>query len=299
MVPSATEIVCALGLEDALVGVTHECDHPPSARAKPVVVESALPQGLDSAGIDAEARAAAREGRSLYRINAALARELRPDVVVTQALCEVCAASRPEVEALVAALGYRPRVVTLTPTTLDEALEDVVRVGDATSRRKEAEALVAELRGRVRAVERAVRGAPRPRVACLEWLAPPMHGGHWVPDMVARAGGVDALAEPGHHARAVTWQGLRDAAPEALFLMPCGFDVARALREGPALLARPELRGLPAVRAGRVYALDANAHFSRPGPRLVDGLEVLAAALHPGLVPQRFPWACAPLAPGG
>lgn len=299
LVPSATEIACALGLEDALVGVTYECDFPPGVRGKPVVVESALPPGLDSAAIDAAVRGAAREGRSLYRVRGELLRELRPDLLLTQALCEVCAASRPDLDQALAALPTRPRVVTLTPTTLPEVLQDILRVGEATGRLKAAEALVAELEARVRGVERAVRGAPRPRVACLEWLQPPMHAGHWVPDMVARAGGLDVLGERGQHARTIAWGQLAEARPDVLVLMPCGFDAARAASEGAALLARPELKGLPAAREGRVFAVDANAHFSRPGPRLVDGLEVLAALLHPGRVPARFPWACAEVAPGG
>lgn len=295
LLPAGTEIACALGLEDELVGVTEECDFPPSARGKPVVVRTTLPQGLGSGAIDAEVRAAKREGRTLYRLDLEKIRELGPDLLVTQALCDVCAASRPELEAILRVLPARPRVVTLTGTTLPGVLGDIVALGEATGRRKEAEALVVELWERVRAVEEAVRGAPRPRVACLEWLEPAMPGGHWVPDMVERAGAHDALAEPGQHSRAVPWHEVAAAEPEVLALAPCGFGLERTLREAGAVLARPELQATPALRSGRVLAFDGSAHFSRPGPRLVDGLEVLASALHPGRARPRFPWAWAPV----
>lgn len=297
LVPAATEMACALGLQDELVGVTFECSWPAEVRGKPVVVESTLPSGLGSAAIDEAVRGFARAGRSLYRVNTRLLRDLRPDVLLTQALCDVCAASRPDLREAMMALDHRPAVVTLSPTTLPEALNDIARVGEATGRAKEAEALMAKLWARVRAVEQAVQGAPRPRVVGLEWLAPPMCCGHWVPDMVARAGGREMLGEVGLHARYIPWGQVAAARPDVLVAMPCGFDAAGAAREAQAVLANPALRDTPAVQAGRVVAVDADAHFSRPGPRLVDGLEVLAALLHPDLVPAGFPWAFAELAP--
>ena len=296
LVPGATEIACALGLQDQLVGVTHECDWPPGVRGKPVVVRSSLPAGLDSGGIDAAVRARAAAGRSLYTIDVAVLRDLAPDVILTQQLCEVCAAARPELEAALASLHAKPAVLTLSPATLADVLDDIVRVGEATGTAVRARALRGALGARVRAVERAVAGEPRPRVAVLEWLDPPMQGGHWVPDMVARAGGEDVLGQPGKHARRLGWAEVAASGAEVLVLAPCGFDVARAAREGAGLLDRPELGTLPAVRGGNVVAMDANAHFSRPGPRLVDGLEALAAALHPRAVADRFPWASVPVA---
>lgn len=297
LVPAATEIACALGLGPDLVGVTFECAWPAEVRGKPVVVEGKLPPGLTGAALDEQVRGFARRGESLYRVRADLLRSLRPDLLLTQQLCDVCAASRPDLEQALAALDPRPAVLTLSPTTLPEVLADIARVGEAAGKREEARRVLAELEARVRAVERAVRGAPRPRVAALEWLAPPMCCGHWVPDLVARAGGREVLGSAGRHARYVSWEEVAGAAPDVLVAMPCGRDAARAAAEAEGLLREPALRGAPAVRRGCVVAVDADAHFSRPGPRLVDGLEVLASLLHPDRVPPRFPWAFAELAP--
>jgi len=281
LLPGATEMVFFTGAGEALVGVTHECDHPPEVRSLPRLTSSGIDhRSMTSAEVDAAVRSVT-DGASLYSLDASLLRRLEPDLVITQGLCEVCAVSPGVVEAAISALPRRPAVLSLNPSSLEEVLSDAVRVGEALGRGREARERVAGLRERLRRVARATAGLPRPRVACLEWLDPPFSAGHWVPEMVELAGGEPLLAAPGEPSRRLGWEEVVGGAPEAVVLMPCGFGVGRTLREAGLLARVPGWEGTPAVREGRVWAVDANAYFSRLGPRLVRGVELLAALLHP------------------
>lgn len=282
LLPAGTEIVAALGALDELVGVTHECDHPPQVSSRPRVTTSAVAAGLPAGAVDAEVRALAAAGTSLFALDERLIAALRPDVVLTQALCDVCAVSETDVRALATRLRPAPRVVTLSGTTLDGVFADVERVAAALDRRREGEALLDDLRARLRHVHETLKAAraPRPRVAVIEWTDPVYAAGHWVPEMVRRAGGSDALAQPGEHSVPRTLEQVAAADPELLIFAPCGYDVGRAAEEGRATLARPAWHWA----AGReAWAVDANAYVSRPGPRLVDGIELFASLMHPGL----------------
>ena len=273
------------GAGDSLVGVTHECDFPTGVERLPKLTSSKIGASLTSAEIDAAVRTLTDSG-SIYALDASLLEELRPDLVITQGLCEVCAVSANVVERAVAGLERRPEVISLDPVSLDDILRDAVRVGEALGRGDEARTKVAASRERIARVEEAVVGLPRPRVGCIEWLDPPFSAGHWVPEMVGIAGGEELFAGPGDPSARLAWDEVFEAAPEALVLMPCGFDARRTVEEAKVL---PELRGwdgLPAVREGRVWAVDANSYFSRPAPRLVEGVEILARLLHPGAFPD-------------
>jgi iron complex transport system substrate-binding protein len=294
LLPSATEIVCALGLAADVVAVTHECDYPPEMRRRPVVVHSLIDSARPSGEIDASVDAALRRGDSLYRIDGNTLASAAPDLVITQDLCEVCALPSGDIDAVLGALPCEPRVLRLHPHTLGDILDDIGAVGAATEREAEARLLVAGLRGRIARVEAAVRGRSRPRVFCMEWLVPPFCGGHWMPEIVSLAGGREVLGRPGEPSVRVEWSEIARAEPEVLVLTLCGFDVARTTREVAAMETRPEWREIPAVRAGRVYATDASSYFSRSGPRIVDGVEILAAILHPEVAvwsPPRASWA--------
>jgi iron complex transport system substrate-binding protein len=281
--PSATEIVFALGLGDQVVGVTHECDHPPAAQRKPVVVHSSVdPATLSSGEIEAAVRASLAGGEGLYRVDPEVLRRADPDLIVTQDLCDVCALPAEAVTAAIASLPRRPHVLSLKPERLSEVLADIRRVGEAAGRGDEAGRLVAELTERVTTVGRlTARVAHRPRVLCIEWFDPIYVGGHWIPEMVNLAGGVDVAGMAGEKSRIVAWEEARAAGPEVIVLIPCGFGPERIARELCLLERLPGWAALPAVRSGRVYLTDASAYFSRPGPRLVDGLEILAHFLHP------------------
>jgi len=285
LLPSATEIVYALGLGDQLVGVTHECDWPPEARAKRVVTSSALQCGATPAEIDRMVRESIGGGAPIYRLDEPAVRELRPDLILSQDLCAVCAVPSGFVDRALAALGCTAQVLSLDPSSLDDVFDCVVRVGEATGTADAARALVGDLRERVAAAERAVSGRPRPRTFALEWADPPFNAGHWVPDMVERAGGEPVLASKGTPSVRIEWDEVAAAAPDVVVFMPCGYDLEAAAREARQLLLHlPHLAGAHAV-----FAADANAYFSRPGPRLVDGVELLASALHPGSVHPRVP----------
>jgi len=278
LVPNATEILFALGAGDDVVGVSHECDFPPEARTRPVLTGSALPSGQAPAEVDAAVSAQLASGESLYTLDEARIAELAPDLVFTQELCPVCAVSTGQVDAAVAPLSACPEVVSLDPKRLEDVLADVLHVGERVGRQAEAGALVDRLRQRLDRVERAAHGRLRPRIVALEWLDPPFLAGHWVPQMIAVAGGRDAFAvAPGEVSRRSSWEEIAAADPDAVVAMPCGFDEAGARRELDALAELPGWRALRAVREGRVAAVDANGCFSRPGPRLVDGVERLAA----------------------
>lgn len=288
LLPAATEWVCALGLEARLVAVTFECDHPPGVEAKPKVVTTTLPGGLSSGDIDAVVREHARRGESLYRIEAETLERLRPDVLVNQTLCDVCAASRPDLDRALGALSYRPRVVTLNGVRLDEVLGDARRLAAELAVSERGEGLVRELRGRLASLRRRLHDALRPRVVLLEWLDPPMACGHWIPDMVAAAGGREVLGIAGRHSRRVTWDEVAAARPDVLVLTPCGYDVETAVRDA-AGAPWDTFASTPAVATGRVYCVDGGAHFSRAGPRLVEGVETLARLLHPDRAPDAHP----------
>jgi len=282
LVPNATEILFALGAGDEVVGVSHECDFPPEARGLPVLTSSALPAGLPPAQVDAAVSEQLAGGSSLYTLDEELLAGLAPDLLFTQELCPVCAVSGGQVEGAVAPLARCPDLVSLDPVRLEDVLADILHVGSRIGRGAAAGELVDRLRGRLAAVERRVRSRPRPTVVALEWLDPPFLGGHWVPQMIAAAGGRDPFAvPPGERSRRSTWEEIAGRDPDWIVAMPCGFDEAGAREQVGRLRDRPVWQDLRAVREGRVAAVDANGCFSRPGPRLVDGVERLAALLHP------------------
>jgi iron complex transport system substrate-binding protein len=280
LVPHATELLFALGLGDEVIAVTHECDHPARALELPRITRDVLPAHLSAVEIDAAVRAHTDNGEAIYELDEQLLAELEPDLIVTQALCPVCAVSYDDVSALAAELPSRPRVIALDPHTIGESLADTRTIAQATGRRDEAITLVASSSRRVDVVRLAVRGAPTPRVLALEWLDPVYVAGHWTPQMIEWAGGVDVLGFPGENSERHAWEILKASAPEIVILMPCGYDAARAREEGLAHTDR-----LASLGARRVVAVDAAAYFSRPGPRLIDGLELLAHILHPDRVP--------------
>jgi len=279
LVPSATEMLFALGLGPDLVAVTHECDYPPAARQLPRVTRDVLPSGLDSAAIDAAVKERTLAGESIYELDAETLQELAPDLIVTQALCSVCAVSYDDVRAITDEISPRPEILSLDPHTIGEVLGDARTLAQATDRKDAAVELIADAAARIDRVRVAVKGARAPRVVALEWLDPPFAAGHWTPQLIAYAGGEDMLGFPGENSEQHTWQAVRAAQPDIVIVMPCGYDAEIAHRE--AEMHRDELASLG---AGEVIAVDASAYFSRPGPRLVDGLELLASILHPELV---------------
>jgi iron complex transport system substrate-binding protein len=281
LLPSATEICCALGLADEIVAVTHECDYPPEIRNRPVVVHPLVDSRVPSGEIDARVEAAVARGEALYRIDSDTLAAARPELLITQDLCHVCALPSMDVDALTCALPPSARILRLHPHSLEDILEEILEVGAATHREGAARRIVGALRARIGRVEAEVRGRLRVRAFCMEWLDPPFCGGHWMPELVDLAGGHEVLGQKGRPSVRVQWAEIVRAAPEVIVLTLCGFDVDRTLREVRGLETTPEWRDLGAVRAGRVYATDASSYFSRSGPRIVDGLEILAAILHP------------------
>lgn len=279
LLPSATEIVCALGLAEHLVGISHDCDWPPEVVGKPVLSQALVDPNAPSHAIDAAVREALHRGTSVYHLDAGQLEALAPDLVLTQELCAVCAPSFHEVRRAARAVRGRPTIVSLEPRGLYDILETVVEVGRRTGRAQEASQLVAELEARIEAVQRLPQPRPRPRVVCLEWLDPLFVAGHWIPEMVAIAGGEDVLGRPGEPSFVVDWEAVQAARPEVVVVMACGFDLERTRREIHLLTRRPGWEGLPAVRSGRVYLTNATAYFNRPGPRIVRGLEILAELL--------------------
>ena len=276
LLPSTTEILFALGAGDDVVGVTFECDTPAEARTRTVVSTSAMPEGLDAAGIDAWVSAALRDGQDLYHLDAGALRGLDADLVVTQDLCAVCAVDVATVDDALAHLGCTADVVTVDPHTLEEVLASVTTLGAATGHDDAARALVAGLRARLHDVATTVSGLPEPRTVLLEWTDPPFAPGHWVPEMVEQAGGRSVLGRAGEKSVRTTWEAVADARPEVVVCAPCGYDLEGATREAIALVERDVLpAGVP------VWAVDADAAYARPGPRLVEGVETLAAILHP------------------
>jgi iron complex transport system substrate-binding protein len=281
LVPSATEMLFALGLGDEIVAVTHECDYPPQALGLPHVTRDLLPSGLSSAQIDATVKQRTLNGESIYALDEAVLHELQPDLILTQALCAVCAVSYDDVRAVAQEIDSRPLVISLDPHTIGEVLGDARTIAQATDAKDAAVDLIRESSARIDRVRLAVRGARRPRVAALEWLDPPFAAGHWTPQMIEYAGAYDTLGFAGEHSLQTTWDEVTAVKPEIVLVIPCGFNAEFAHRE--AEMHRDELA---ALGAGRVVALDASAYFSRPGPRIIDGLELLASVLHPELVPE-------------
>lgn len=281
LVPHATELLFALGLGEEVVAVTHECDYPPRALALPKVTRDVLPAGLSAGEIDAAVRERTLEGEAIYALDHEALEELRPDLIVTQELCPVCAVSYDEVAALAKELPSQPRVIALDPKTLGETLGDVRTLAQATGRRDQGVELVARASGRIDRVRLAVRGRPRVRVAALEWLEPLYVAGHWTPQLIELAGGEDLLGLPGEHSQVLDWEQVAASEPEVVVLMPCGYEARRAREEGLEHGDR-----LASLGARRIVAVNASAYFSRPGPRLIDGLELLGHILHPEQLPQ-------------
>jgi iron complex transport system substrate-binding protein len=283
LLPSATEILCALGLIDSLVAVTHECDYPPEVCEKPWITRSLLRPNMPSGDIDQEVRSQlTADAHSLYTIDRALLAELAPDLIVTQKLCEVCAVAYDEVLDAVASLPKRPEVLNLEPMSLEEVLADILRVGEATGTADRARGLVAALEERIERVTRAVaQSNDRPTVAFLEWIDPLFCGGHWNPQLVELAGGHDPVGRPHQPSVRIEWEQVRAARPDVMVISCCGFDEERTRQDLPILEALPGYADLPCVRNGRIHVVNGSAFFSRPGPRLVDSLEILARFVHP------------------
>ncbi|MFL5898160.1 MAG: cobalamin-binding protein [Solirubrobacterales bacterium] len=279
LVPSATEMIYALGLGGSVVGVTHECDYPSAAAELPQLTATVLPPGLSAEEIDAAVKEVVGEGRALYTLDEERLAELAPDLIVTQAVCEVCAVSYDDVVAVAERLPGRPRVLQQDPSRLGEVLDDVTRLGEAAGAEAGATAVRSALEERLEAVRTAVAAEPRRRVLALEWLDPPFLGGHWIPEMIEIAGGEDVAGPSGQKSPQVAWEDLRGLDPDVVVSMPCGWYLAESRAQALAHAER-----LEALGAARVFAVDGASTFSRPGPRLVDGVELLARLLHPGLV---------------
>jgi iron complex transport system substrate-binding protein len=276
LVPSATEMLFALGLGGDVVAVTHECDHPPAAAELPHLTATVLPEGLSAGEIDAAVKSVVGEGRALYSLDEERLAQLAPELIVTQAICDVCAVSYEDVVEVAARLPSQPHVVQQDPSSLGDVLEDVTRLGAAVGIEDQAHELRGELEGRLAAVRAAVDGAPRPRVIALEWLDPAFVGGHWIPEMVELAGGVDVAGPAGQKSPEVEWEELSGHSADLIVVMPCGMYVEDSRRQAEEHWGRIEALG-----AERVFAVDAASTYSRPGPRLVDGTELLAHLLHP------------------
>jgi iron complex transport system substrate-binding protein len=282
LIASATEIICALGCEEMLVGRSHECDFPASVRRLPACTEPKFNIEGTSREIDRDVKALLRDALSVYRVDADRLAELEPDVIVTQAQCEVCAVSLRDVERAVCAwLKACPKLVSLVPNALADVWTDIERVAEALGVAERGAELISQLQARINAIaEKAKRLPDRPRVACIEWIDPLMSAGNWVPELVELAGGTNLLGQAGKHSPWMTFEQLRAVDPDVIIVLPCGFDIARSRKELPPLTARPEWPALRAVRDGRVFLADGNQYFNRPGPRLVESLEILAELLH-------------------
>lgn len=286
LLPSATEILFAIGAGDRVVGVTHECDHPDAARGLHKVTASLMPtEGVAPGDIDRHIHAARHAGSSIYRLDEAELARLEPDLIITQELCDVCAVAYSEVRRAARRLAGDVPVLSLEPRSMEEICLSIEEVGAATGCAGGAARAAGAMRQRVAEIGGLPRSEPRPRVACIEWTDPLMVGGHWVPEMVQIAGGVDVLGVEGTPSRYVSWDEVTDAQPEVMILMPCGYDLARTLELVPEVTSRPGFDDLPCARAGRVLAVDGSSYFSRPGPRVVHGLAILAAAIRADAAP--------------
>jgi iron complex transport system substrate-binding protein len=291
LLPSATEIVFALGLGDRLEGVTYECDYPPEARSKPVVSDTALPRDrpMPPAEVDRLVTGFISAGDPIYVLNRELIQKTQPDLILAQDLCRVCAVPSRQVEDALAELGSTAQVISLDPHTLDDILENILTVGRATGTMDRAEEIAGGLRDRIDSVGRRAAGLPSIRTLCLEWSDPPFTAGHWTPGMVQISGGTNLLSTAGEPSPRVTWKQVADAGPEVVVFMPCGYYLAEAEAEAERLFSVPDFADTPAARGGAVFAVEATSFFSRPGPRIVDGLEILAWAIHPEAFPEPEP----------
>ena len=291
LLPGATEVVAALGLADHLVGISHECDYPPAIRTAPVMIRAVIDQErMTSPDIDQAVTRAAAEHQSLYTLDDGMFRQAEPDLVITQDLCHVCAVTPSQLHRAIDSLPRRPHVLTLNAAALEDMLSDIERIGEATNTISAAQTFTSELRTRLHNIrERISVDQALPTVVCLEWLDPLYAAGHWVPEMVSWAGGRHLLGRAGGQSERITWAQLVAAAPDILIIMPCGFSIERTVREMDRLTSHPDWPHLPAVRQGRVFAVDSGAYFSRPGPRLVDGTEILAALCHPSQFGHTIP----------
>ncbi|MGY8655777.1 MAG: cobalamin-binding protein [Verrucomicrobiia bacterium] len=287
--PSCTEIVCALGFAEQLVGRSHECDFPASIQNLPVCTSAKVDSNTSSQAIDNEVKSLLGSSLSIYDIDEGRLRELRPDIVLTQAQCEVCAVSVAEVEAALSNWTEgNPRVVSVAPRRLSEVWDSMLEIAAALDAEAEGRALVKRLKLRtVDIIEKTCMAKRRPSVACIEWIEPLMAAGNWIPDLVDLAGGESLFGESGQHSPWLNWEAVREHDPEIIIVMPCGFDIARTLREMPALAGNPDWEKLRAVKSGRVYVVDGNSYFNRPGPRLVESLEILAEIIYPALFKAR------------
>jgi iron complex transport system substrate-binding protein len=291
LLPSATEIVCALGLQNDLVGITHECDYPPGIESKPVLIESCLGPDyhkMTPLEVDTKIRETLNKGEGVYRFKPGALIAAKPDLVITQGLCDVCAVPNQMVIAEIRKSKIEPQLISLDPQDLTGILTDIRRVGEITGRIDEAGEVVDKLEERIGEVAGRTRDLPaaqRPRVGVIEWTNPLYAAGHWVPEMIEIAGGVDVLAKAGVPSQKIDWDAVLQAQPDILILAPCGYDLVRAKTELAALSSNTGWQTLPAVKSGKVYIMDANATISRPGPRIVDGLEDFAQIIHPELFP--------------
>ena len=282
LLPSSTEILCALGLREHLVGVSHECDYPSDVVGLPILTEPKVDPRGTSGDIDTRVREIVQEGLSVYRMKTDTLQELKPDVIVTQDQCEVCAVSLPDVEnAVQCFLTPDVNVVSLRPEKLSDIWTDIRNVARATDQEKKAEALIQNLKERIWQAEQKTRHLPRPRVACLEWLDPLMAAGNWIPELVDIAGGEYGLVDAGAHTPTITWETLVAYQPEVIVITPCGFKIPQSQVDLPQRTSHPHWHALPAVQNNRVYVADGNAYYNRPGPRIVESVEILAEMLHP------------------
>ncbi len=297
LLPSSTEILFALGLDREIVGVSHECDFPPQARAKPVVIHSRMPHGASPAEIDRLVSEYVHRGESLYAVDAEMLEALAPDLIVTQDLCHVCAASPDDLATALTRFDRRPEVLCLNPQDLGDVWRDILWVGEESCRGSQAEALVKQIGLRLGALEQQLpQSVDRPRVAFLEWLQPLYVGGHWVPEMIHRAGGEDVFGRARTPSFRIAIEDVIDAAPEILLIAPCGYSAEQARDEYKSMSFPEPWHAIPAVRHGRVYALEANSYFSRPGPRLITGIEALAKLFRPAIeVPREAEAAVLPI----
>ncbi len=288
--PSATEIVCTLGLADSLVGITHQCDYPAEVSDKPRVVTGTVENGLSSAEIEERVRESVRTQTPIYRVDIEKLRALKPDVILTQGLCNVCALDSDTVFGIADVLECGPEVVSLDPRDIESVFDAVKTVGEATGTGFKAEEIVRKLRERVEKVRKVFeKDRGRPRVFCMEWMDPPYAAGHWIPEMVEIAGGENGLAKTGERSKKVSWEEIGDFAPNIVVLMPCGFGIEKTVSESARLSAADRWRTLPAVRKGEVYVVDSNSYFTRPSPRIADGIEIMAGIIHPDIFRAQRP----------
>ncbi len=299
LLPSATEIICALGLSDELVGVTHECDYPPSVTRLPKVTRTLIPHDATSSEIDALVRDQLKTEKAVYNLDMDVLGRLQPDLIITQALCDVCAVAENEVLDAVRDLPGDPQVINLEPMSLDDLFKTLLLVGEATDRKQLAEQFVSKLRMRVeRVTERTtsmINDEDRRRVVFLEWIDPPFNSGHWTPELIEHAGGIDCIGNKHRPSETTSWQTIVDANPDVMVIACCGYATERSLADMPILQRQPEWGSLPCVRENRVYLIDGSSYFNRPGPRLVDSLEIMAHTLYPDIhsLPEGLPAAVA------